>query len=106
MKKKVISTLLCASMVAAMLAGCGNNAAGNGNAAGNATGNNAGAASSDNGAESTETAQADDGGTASADAIANLIEATTGTVNIQLWCSELEAYQNVMKELTDKFQEE
>lgn len=106
MKKKVISTLLCASMVAAMLAGCGNNAAGNGNAAGNAAGNNAGAASSDNGAESTETAPADDGGTASADAIANLIEATTGTVNIQLWCSELEAYQNVMKELTDKFQEE
>ena len=33
MKKKVISALLCASMVATMLTGCGNNAANGGNAA-------------------------------------------------------------------------
>ena len=43
---------------------------------------------------------------ASGDAIANLIASTDGTVDIQLWCSELEAYQNVMKELTDKFKEQ
>lgn len=48
----------------------------------------------------------DNAETASGDAIANLIASTDGTVDIQLWCSELEAYQNVMKELTDKFKEQ
>lgn len=95
MKKKVISALLCVSMVATLVAGCGSKAADDNS---NTDSNNA-AADTQAAAESSDT-------TSSEDAIANLIAATDGTVNIQLWCSELEAYQNVMKELTDKFQEQ
>ena len=104
MKKKVISTVLCAAMVASMFAGCGNKAADNSSAAAD---NNA-AESTNDAAATTEAgdATAEDAGTASDDAIANLIASTDGTVDIQLWCSELEAYQNVMKELTDKFKEQ
>ena len=106
MKKKVISTVLCAAMVASMFAGCGNKAADNSSAAGNSAADNS-AAESTNDAAATETGDAaDNAETASGDAIANLIAATDGTVDIQLWCSELEAYQNVMKELTDKFKEQ
>ena len=106
MKKKVISTVLCAAMVASMFAGCGNKAADNSSAAGNSAADNS-AAESTNDAAATETGDAaDNAETASGDAIANLIAATDGTVDIQLWCSELETYQNVMKELTDKFKEQ
>ena len=106
MKKKVISTVLCAAMVASMFAGCGNKAADNSSAADNSAADNS-AAESTNDAAATETGDAaDNAETASSDAIANLIAATDGTVDIQLWCSELEAYQNVMKELTDKFKEQ
>ena len=98
MKKKVISTVLCAAMVASMFAGCGNKAA-----------DNSSAAESSDAAATTEagdTAAETEAASASDDAIANLIASTDGTVDIQLWCSELEAYQNVMKELTDKFKEQ
>lgn len=106
MKKKVISTVLCAAMVASMFAGCGNKAADNSSAADNSAADNS-AAESTNSAAATETGDAaDNAETASDDAIANLIASTDGTVDIQLWCSELEAYQNVMKELTDKFKEQ
>lgn len=106
MKKKVISTVLCAAMVASIFAGCGNKAADNSSAAGNSAADNS-AAESTNDAAATETGDAaDNAETASGDAIANLIAATDGTVDIQLWCSELETYQNVMKELTDKFKEQ
>ena len=106
MKKKVISTVLCAAMVASMFAGCGNKAADNSSAAGNSAADNS-AAESTNDAAATETGDAaDNAETASGDAIANLIAATDGTVDIQLWCSELETYQNIMKELTDKFKEQ
>ena len=106
MKKKVISTVLCAAMVASMFAGCGNKAADNSSAADNSAADNS-AAESTNSAAATETGDAaDNAETASGDAIANLIASTDGTVDIQLWCSELEAYQNVMKELTDKFKEQ
>ena len=44
MKKKVISTVLCAAMVASMFAGCGNKAADNSSAADNNTTNNTTAA--------------------------------------------------------------
>ena len=93
MKKKVLSALLTASMVISLTA-CGSS-----NATEATTDN-----SSNDTAAATETAASDT--KASDDAIANLIAATDGTVDIQLWCSELEAYQNVMKELTDKFQEQ
>jgi len=107
MKKKVISALLCASMVATMLAGCGNNAASNGNAAANNAGTDAAADNATAEADTSAAAdEADAGAAASEDVVANLIAATEGTVNIDLWCSELEAYQTVMKELTDQFQSE
>ena len=92
MKKKVLSVLLATSMVVS-LAACGSKEETTDNAAGGST------------AAATETAEAADT-TSADDAIANLIAATEGTVDIQLWCSELEAYQTVMKELTDKFQEQ
>ena len=92
MKKKVLSVLLATSMVVS-LAACGSKEETTDNAAGGST------------AASTETADAADT-TSADDAIANLIAATEGTVDIQLWCSELESYQTVMKELTDKFQEQ
>ena len=94
MKKKVLSVLLATSMVVS-LAACGSKET-------ETTTDNA---ASDNTAAATETADAADT-TSADDAIANLIAATDGTVDIQLWCSELESYQTVMKELTDKFQEQ
>lgn len=104
MKRKVISTLLCASMVAAMLAGCGNNAANTTNSGNNAANTDA-AADTDaetvadtSAAESTDTDAA-----ASEDAVANLIAGTEGPVDLTVWCSELEAYQTVMAQLVDEF---
>lgn len=90
MKKKVLSALLCVSMVATMVAGCGSSdeTADNGDAAAPATE-----------AETTDDAQA----AASDDAVANLIAATEGTVEIDLWCSELESYQTVMASLVEEF---
>lgn len=89
MKKKVLSALLAASMLVSMTA-CGG-------------------AKTDEGAADkvdTQAPAATEDTSSSDDAIANLIASTDGTVNITLWCSELEAYQNVMKELTDKFQQQ
>ena len=103
MKKKVISTVLCAAMVASMFAGCGNKAADNSSAADNSAAESSDAAAT---TEAGDTAAETEAASASDDAIANLIASTDGTVDIQLWCSELEAYQNVMKELTDKFKEQ
>lgn len=46
-----------------------------------------------------------DSGNAGADkeAIQNLIDATEGTVSLEVWCSELPAYQAVMKEVVEDF---
>ena len=91
MKKKLLSVLLATSMVVS-LAACGGS-------------KDAGTSADDSSvAPATEAADAD--AATSEDAIANLIAATDGTVDIQLWCSELESYQTVMKELTAKFQEQ
>lgn len=91
MKKKVLSVLLCASMVATMAAGCGSSEE-----------------TTDNGdvaAPATEAETADDAQAAtSEDAVANLIAATEGTVEIDLWCSELESYQTVMASLVEEFE--
>ena len=90
MKKKVISTVLCAAMVASMFAGCGNKAADNSSAADNSAAESSDAAAT---TEAGDTAAETEAASASDDAIANLIASTDGTVDIQLWCSELEAYQ-------------
>lgn len=89
MKKKVLSVLLCASMAATVLAGCGSTA-------------------EETTTDSTTTAEvATEAGTetadASADAVANLIAATEGTVSLELWCSETEAYQTVIAKLVEDF---
>jgi len=104
--KKKIAMLLAAALCMGTFAGCGNSTSNNSSAADNSAADNS-AAESTNNAAATETGDAaDNAETASDDAIANLIASTDGTVDIQLWCSELEAYQNVMKELTDKFKEQ
>lgn len=77
MKKKVISTVLCAAMVASMFAGCGNKAANN-STADNAAESSDAAATTEAGDAAAETEAA----SASDDAIANLIASTDGTVDI------------------------
>lgn len=96
MKKKVLSALLCASMVATMVAGCGgkdDNAAADNNAGGEAAAPATEAAADDSAAA----------GDAAADPVANLIAATEGTVSLELWCSETDAYQTTMGELVEGF---
>ncbi len=88
-EEKSIKRITC-NKHGCFLAACGSKEEATDNAAGGST------------AAATETADAADT-TSADDAIANLIAATEGTVDIQLWCSELESYQTVMKELTDKF---
>ena len=92
MKKKVLASLLVASMMATMVAGCGSKKD----------------APADNNATTGDTQAADaaaDDSASSEDAIANLIAATDGTVSLDLWCSETEAYQTVMADLVEKFKE-
>ena len=92
MKKKVLASLLVASMMATMVAGCGSKKD----------------APADNNATTGDTQTADaatDDKASSEDAIANLIAATDGTVSLDLWCSETDAYQTVMADLVEKFKE-
>ncbi len=88
MKKKLVSALLVSTMALSAFVGCG--------------------ASADETSSETTTSEATDseGDTTSEDAIANLIANTDGTVNIELWCSETDEYQTVMKELCDEFEAE
>lgn len=92
MKKKIVSALLVSTMVATAFAGCGSTADE--------------ATDSAQTQSTTETADstAEETSGTSEDAIANLIAATDGTVNIDLWCSETEEYQTVMKKLCDDFE--
>ncbi len=84
MKKKIVSALLVSTMVASAFVGCGS------------------AAEETTDSAATESTEATEGAS-SDDAIANLIASTEGTVNIDLWCSETEEYQTVMKKLCDDF---
>lgn len=99
MKKKLVAVLLLATMAMSLLAGCGNDkqTGGEGNTAPTeAGGTEAGNAGKDDG-------ETDDGTGAGTDAVANLIAATEGTVTLDLWCDESEAYQNTMKQLVEDF---
>ena len=82
MKKKLVSALLVSTMALTAFVGCGSKAE-----------------------ETTEAPQteATEETASTDDAIANLIASTEGTVNIELWCSETEQYQTVMKKLCDDF---
>ena len=82
MKKKLVSALLVSTMALTAFVGCGSKAEETTEAP--------------QGEATEETASTDD-------AIANLIASTEGTVNIELWCSETEQYQTVMKKLCDDF---
>jgi arabinogalactan oligomer/maltooligosaccharide transport system substrate-binding protein len=92
MKKKVLSVLLAAAMTTTLFAGCGSSSD---DSSANASGSDTQAAAdvADESGDSTD----------STDPIANLIAATEGTVSLTVWCSELEAYQNVMADLVEQF---
>lgn len=94
MKKKVLSSVLALSMTLSLLAGCGKSA--------ETSVDKTAPAEEKTEASVAETSEA--AATVDADAaVANLIAATEGTVDLTLWCSETDAYQNVMKELVDEF---
>lgn len=95
MKKKVISVLLCASMIATMAAGCGSKA--EDSTADNSTNEPATEAPAETG---------EDESGSSEDLVANLVAMTEGTVNLTFWCSETDAYQTVMKEIVENFKAE
>jgi len=97
MKKKVVASVLAVSMIATLLAGCG------------AEEVQQAAQAAQEVAEEVE-ANADEVSEVAAEvevaaegAVDNLIAATTGTVTLQIWCSELEAYQTTMAEIVEEF---
>lgn len=80
MKKKVLSLLLVAAMGLTMLVGCGGG--------------------------SGDTQSSQNGGTQQGskdDPVQALIDATEGTVKLDLWCSELPEYQAVMGKVVENF---
>ncbi|MCR5415947.1 MAG: extracellular solute-binding protein [Pseudobutyrivibrio sp.] len=88
MKRKLVSALLVSTMAMTAFVGCGS----------------AAEETAEPEATSETDASASESETSSEDAIANLIASTEGTVNIDLWCSETEEYQTVMKSLCDDFE--
>ncbi|MBR1650088.1 MAG: extracellular solute-binding protein [Lachnospiraceae bacterium] len=97
MKKKLVAVLMTAAM-AASLAACG---AKTETPAQNTDNTVTEQTTGDKTEEQTGTDVVINQG--SDDAIANLVAATEGTVDLTLWCSELESYQNTMKELVEEF---
>lgn len=88
MKKKLLSLLLVAAMGVSMLVGCGGTT-GNSQAGNNSQGGDKDSQAGDN-----------------KSAIETLIANTTGTVHLDLWCSETDAYQKVMAEVVESFKAE
>ena len=86
MKKKLVSLLLAASMVAS-LAACGSTA----------SKSSSSKSSSSSASKSSSSAE---------DPVQTLIKNTKGTVDLTLWVSETDAYQKVMKEIVDNFKNE
>ncbi len=95
MKKKLLSLLLVAAMGVSMLVGCGG-------AADNSEGNGSENAGSENaGSENTGNGEFQ----VNQEAIDKLIDASKGTtISLELWCSETDAYQTVMKEVVAAFE--
>lgn len=93
MKKKVLSLLLVAAMGISMLVGCGG---GSDTDTENKPNNN-----TENDANTEAEFKVDE------EAIKNLVESSKDrTVELELWCSELPAYQEVMAEVVKDFQAE
>ena len=90
MKKRLLSVLLAAAMVVSMAACGGSDEPANNNATNTEVSTNTEA---DINTEAQQTASAID----------NLIAATEGTVELDLWCSESPAYQAVMAEVVEAF---
>jgi len=101
MKKKVLTVLLATTMTASMLAGCGSSGETTESTDAATTESTESTDTTDATTESTEATDS----TANADAVQNLIDATEGTVDLTLWCSETESYQTVMKQLVEDFKE-
>lgn len=87
MRKKVISLSLVAAMMAGCLAGCGDSSTSESTTAA--------------GGDSTEASSSADVQVAGDDAVQNLINATTGTVDLTVWASEED--QDLTKQLVDEF---
>ena len=94
MKKKYLALLLCASMTGALVAGCGNEESKK-----EETTNKGGGETKGTEAATMDKDKAED-------AIKNLIANTEGKVELNLWCSEVEAYQTTVKSLVDQFTQE
>jgi len=90
MKRKLLSALLCVSMVATMVAGCGNNTTGNKNSESEKQSEKA----SEKASES-ETAAGED------DPIAALIAGTDGPVDLTVWAAEED--QQMIKDMCEAF---
>lgn len=98
MKKKLLASVLTLSMVGALLAGCGSTEVKE------AADTVKEAAETVEEAADTVAENADEVADVANDAIANLVAATEGTVTLQLWCSELEAYQTTVASLVEEFE--
>ena len=92
MRINVIATLLMTCMAASLFAGCGDSGE-------TVSNQNAGEGS----AEEQPEQATENAGVTSEDAIANLIAATDGPVELTLWCAETTEYQTVMAELVEEF---
>lgn len=95
MKKKYLSLLLCATMAGTLLAGCGNEES-----------KKEETTKSGSGETNKETQAPTMDKDAAEDAIKNLIANTDGKVTLNVWCSEMEAYQTTVKNLVDQFTQE
>lgn len=98
MKKKILTSVLSLTMVAGLLAGCGN--ATNEAADTSAPAETAKEEEADSNVEEAKDTEA------AADPISNLIAATEGTVDITLWCDETNEYQATMKQIVEDFKAE
>jgi len=110
MKKKLISLLLAGTMAVSLLAGCGT-AKNNQSDQDTNTVEESDQATANVDSEAVEESDAESAGSeaesaGSEDAISNLVNATEGTVELTLWCSETEAYQTVMAQLVEDFKKE
>ena len=102
MKKKVLASLLSATLVVACLSGCGSNGGGADSAPAPAATEEQAPAAADDSASAADTSAAEAPAAADAsDPVANLIAATTDTVTLRVWASEED--QALTTQLIDNF---
>ena len=102
MKKKVLASLLSATLVVACLSGCGSNGGGADSAPAPAATEEQAPAAADDSAPAADDGAAEAPAAAdAADPVANLIAATTDTVTLRVWASEED--QALTTQLIDNF---